>query len=75
VTLFAYPFGGRGDFNPELEAMVKQSGYKAACSALRGVNRPGANRFALRRIYVRNEPLPVFALRLLACGQEWLSQD
>jgi peptidoglycan/xylan/chitin deacetylase (PgdA/CDA1 family) len=74
VTLFAYPFGGRRDFNPELEALVKQSGYKAACSALRGVNRPDANRFALRRVYVRNEPLPVFALRLLACGQEWLSQ-
>ena len=74
VTLFAYPFGGREDFNPELEARVKSSGYRAACSALRGVNRPGANRFALRRIYVRNEPLPLFALRLLAGGQEWLSQ-
>ena len=72
VTLFAYPFGGRGDFNLELEAMVKQSGYRAACSALRGVNRPGANRFALRRIYVRNEPLPVFALRLLSAA--WRSK-
>ena len=74
VTLFAYPFGGRGVFNSDLEAMVKDSGYRAACSALRGVNRPDANRFALRRIYAGNVPLRLFVLRLLACRQERLSQ-
>jgi D-aspartate ligase len=63
-TLFAYPFGEREHFNSEMEAMVRKAGYKAACSAIEGVNFPGTNRFALHRIHVRDEPTPIFALKL-----------
>ena len=65
ITLFAYPFGGRKHFNPAIEVLTQRAGYRAACSTIRGANRPGVNRFALLRTYVRDEPTPIFALRLL----------
>lgn len=64
IPLFAYPFGGREHFNPGIQAMVEKAGYKAACSAIEGVNFPGADRLALPRIHVRDEPASIFALRL-----------
>ncbi len=65
ISFFAYPFGAHGDFNSNIELLVEQSGYRAACSAIEGVNLPGANRFALRRLHVQDDPASIFALKLL----------
>ncbi len=50
AEFFAYPNGGRSDFNVEIERMVAESGYRAACSALPGRNTDLAERYALRRM-------------------------
>lgn len=64
VTLFAYPFGGPADFNRETQALVRKAGYTAACSTILGVNESGANRLALKRVGVHDDPPGLFAFRL-----------
>lgn len=49
VTQFAYPFG---QFNEAVRGATERAGYRVACSTQPGFNRPGADRFALRRIDV-----------------------
>jgi peptidoglycan/xylan/chitin deacetylase (PgdA/CDA1 family) len=49
VTHFAYPFG---QFNESVRSATERAGYRTACSAQTGFNRPGVDRFALRRIDV-----------------------
>lgn len=50
VAFFSYPWG---KFNPEIEDMVKNYGYKAAFSTLPGKNGPGEDILALKRILIR----------------------
>lgn len=47
VRHFCYPFGG---WTPAVRDAVIEAGYKTACSVEFGVNPPGSDRFALRRI-------------------------
>jgi peptidoglycan/xylan/chitin deacetylase (PgdA/CDA1 family) len=47
VTTFAYPYG---DLNPEVERMVEESGYEAACSIVRGNIQSWCGRFRLKRV-------------------------
>lgn len=65
ITLFAYPFGGLNSFNAETQRLVKQAGYKAACTTLLGVNKEAADRWTLRRIGVNDDPPCLFAFKSL----------
>ncbi len=49
VTLFAYPNGQRSDFNNEAKAMLKELGYQAALTTIRGFNTCFVDPFELRR--------------------------
>jgi len=51
VSLFSYPFGY---FNPRLEELVRQAGYRAAVSTFRGKVHYPEERFCLKRIPVHH---------------------
>lgn len=49
VNTFAYPFGRKEQFTPELFALLEQEGFVCAVSTELGYNSPEEERFALRR--------------------------
>jgi len=49
ISFFAYP---RGDYNQSVMDAVMAGGYEAAVSSDDGINRPGQNLLALRRVFV-----------------------
>lgn len=66
VTMFAYPNGGAERyFTPELQRVVAEAGFDAACSSTNGFAGRGSDLYALERIEVaeRLEDL-VFALEI-----------
>jgi peptidoglycan/xylan/chitin deacetylase (PgdA/CDA1 family) len=50
VTHFAYPNGQRADVSPGVRAIVEGAGFASASTTLGGVNRPGSDRFSLKRV-------------------------
>lgn len=53
VNSLSYPVGGAAAYNDEVAAVVRDSGYLAACSYVSGANRVrGADHFALQRLHV-----------------------
>ena len=54
VTTFAYPFGGRGDYNLETVASVERAGFSCACSNFPGWGVPGVSLYELPRYLVRD---------------------
>ncbi len=62
---FCYPNGEENDFLPEIERMVREAGFAYACSTVEGINRPGGDVYALRRLWTSEESLPLFAARLV----------
>lgn len=52
IEAFAYPFGSDLDFNRCTKALVREHGYSFALSNRYGVNVPGCDRWALRRIWI-----------------------
>jgi len=54
VRYFAYPNGRREDFNSMVIDELKQAGYHAAFTSMRGLFRPGDDLFEIRRISVNN---------------------
>jgi peptidoglycan/xylan/chitin deacetylase (PgdA/CDA1 family) len=67
VSYFAYPNGTAADFDDATIAALKQAGYSAAVTTIRGVNRSGADLYRLRRtgIYL-TDTLGVIKLKLAA---------
>jgi len=65
VNTFAYPNGQPDDFNPEIKQIVKNAGYKLACSTIFGKNDLRADPYELKRIYTSGNNLVKFALRLI----------
>ena len=63
VTLLAYPFGERGDFNEATKQAAREAGYHAAVAGYRGVVDRNTDLFAIPRIPT-NEDLDRFKLRL-----------
>jgi len=61
---FAYPNGGAGDFDETTVTCVRDAGFVAACTTVRGSNRSGCDRFTLRRLGVGEEPCLLLAARL-----------
>jgi peptidoglycan/xylan/chitin deacetylase (PgdA/CDA1 family) len=63
-TLFAFPNGAAGDFDRITLSVLRAAGFTAACTMVRGSNRPGCDPFTLRRIGVGDEPRLVLGARL-----------
>src|SRR5262245_46688267 len=55
VPLFCYP---RGHFDETVKDLVREAGYRAACTTQPGTNGPHADLFALRRTYVSRRDTP-----------------
>ena len=68
VRHFAYPNGEASDFTRDHEELVFRAGFDSACTSILGLNNEKTNRYALRRIYAKEEPLAVFAARLAGVG-------
>ena len=49
VSHFAYPFGGRGDFDDRSVDAVRSAGFDTACTTLPGTARSGADPYRLPR--------------------------
>lgn len=65
APMFAYPYGGRGDFTPARLAQVKAAGYSANCSAYGGVNPLHPDRWNIRRFGVDHQfSVPVLRSRI-----------
>ncbi len=64
VELFAYPGGRQIDFTDETARIVAEEGFAAACTTIEGLNDATSDPFALHRFRARDEPLPLFTLRL-----------
>jgi peptidoglycan/xylan/chitin deacetylase (PgdA/CDA1 family) len=77
VDLFAYPHGRAIDYTDETARIVAEEGFQAACTTIEGLNDATSDPFALHRFCVRDEPLPLFALRLsghLGIMKRWVTR-
>ena len=63
VTMLAYPYGERGDFNETTRRVARECGFEYAFAAYRGVVDDRTDPFAIPRIPT-NEDLERFAFRL-----------
>lgn len=62
IAFFCYP---RGDFNDAVKQMVRDEGYRAACSTLPGVNDRRTDLFELKRTYIsRHDSAKEFAKKM-----------
>ena len=63
TTLFAYPNGREGDFNPSIQTLVRDAGFKAAVTTVWGGNTARTDCFALRRQPGSGRDTALFGLR------------
>jgi len=61
---FAYPNGSAIDFTDDTVRIVRDAGFRSACTTVRGSNAGGCDLLRLARIGVGNEPTLVLAARL-----------
>ncbi|HIJ74879.1 MAG TPA: polysaccharide deacetylase family protein [Candidatus Hydrogenedentes bacterium] len=62
---FAYPFGAAADYNALSVRIVRECGFPVAASNRYGGNRPGADRWQLRRIWIdATDTLPTFKAKV-----------
>jgi peptidoglycan/xylan/chitin deacetylase (PgdA/CDA1 family) len=66
ISLFAYPFGTPLDFDTETRHAIVKAGYRGACTTIEGLVGPDVDPLALPRLKARDEPVWMFAVRLLA---------
>jgi peptidoglycan/xylan/chitin deacetylase (PgdA/CDA1 family) len=73
VLDLAFPFGRSDDFGPLAYETARTCGYRSAVTTVWGVNTPGADMHALRRVQLGDEPtIGKFGLRL---HREFLRSD
>jgi peptidoglycan/xylan/chitin deacetylase (PgdA/CDA1 family) len=65
VKYFCYPVGG---FNREVISLVKQSGFKGACTTNKGKGWLNKNIYALKRIKMKDSDIKAFNLWRKLCG-------
>jgi len=61
---FAYPNGSARDFGDETVSAVERAGFRAACTTVRGSNRPGCDLLRLRRIGIGSDSTTLVEARL-----------
>jgi peptidoglycan/xylan/chitin deacetylase (PgdA/CDA1 family) len=71
VDSFAYPFGSRADFTVETESIVREAGYRRACSTIERLTGPDVDPFTLGRITVYDWDEEDFAYILLRHWTAW----
>lgn len=64
VTSFAYPFGGRGDYQPATAGLVQAAGFHCACSNFQGHVHLDTDPYQLPRYLVRDWDGDTFARHL-----------
>ena len=64
VTGFSYPYGSRSDYTDESISLIKEAGFKCACSNFEGKVNSKADLFQLPRFLVRNWNREEFTRRL-----------
>jgi peptidoglycan/xylan/chitin deacetylase (PgdA/CDA1 family) len=69
-TCFAMPNGSARDFDPATLEILGAQGFRAACTMIRGPNRPGCDLLTLRRIGVGSDPGFVLEARLAGLFDE-----
>jgi len=74
IDQFAYPFGSRtyGDFDRDLEEMLRRLGYQGACTTVIGRCAPGADLHALPRIPMENSDSAFRVRCKLAGAYDWV---
>src|SRR5262249_17045426 len=66
ADLFAYPNGGRADFTPATQALLRRLGYRCGLTSIPGLNRRGRDLYALRRVHVgADTSFATFEVRML----------
>jgi peptidoglycan/xylan/chitin deacetylase (PgdA/CDA1 family) len=75
VNLFAYPFGAGsyGDFNSVTLHMLRQAGYRAACTGEISAVTRGSHLYELPRIPVRETDTPLRFKQKLFGAFEWIN--
>ena len=63
-TSFAFPNGRAQDFTAVTCELLRAAGFTAACTTIRGSNRPGCDPLRLRRLGIGSDPAFVVAARL-----------
>jgi len=61
APIFANPFG---ETAPAVVELLSRTGYRAACSSVVGVNRPGENLYMIRRLSVPASRFGLWEFRL-----------
>ena len=70
--IFSYPFGDEGYRNNGLVDVLRDNGYKGACTTIQGLNSKDTPAFRLRRIDVGFPmPFPEFVSRVLGVTSLW----
>jgi peptidoglycan/xylan/chitin deacetylase (PgdA/CDA1 family) len=55
INGFAYPYGTFRDIDPKIGELIARTGFSWAVTSISGVNKPGSNRFALRRTMIEDK--------------------
>ncbi|HKB07138.1 MAG TPA: polysaccharide deacetylase family protein [Candidatus Polarisedimenticolia bacterium] len=76
ISLFAYPFGSPvyGDFDPNLEEMLRAQGYVAACTTVIGRCAEGADLYAMPRIPMEDADGPFRVRCKLSGAYDWVGR-
>jgi peptidoglycan/xylan/chitin deacetylase (PgdA/CDA1 family) len=64
VDTFAYPNGEVGEFNKDIERMLKAMGFICACTNIEGYNDKHTDLFELKRMYTSEVSIARFAFRV-----------
>jgi hypothetical protein len=64
VNTIAYPYGGAGDFNQDTLNIVREAGFKAACTTIGGFVTKNRDAVALPRCWVGDWELSTFKQQL-----------
>jgi peptidoglycan/xylan/chitin deacetylase (PgdA/CDA1 family) len=70
VSIFSYPHGGHADFTSATVQLVREAGYRLACTAYPGLTRTWTDRYRLPRVVVEDWDGDEFARRL----RDWLPE-
>jgi hypothetical protein len=72
VTAFAYPFGTRADYSPEVAEVLREEGYDLAFTSQHGAVRGGFDPLLLPRVKVESgDPSWVFPLLCRGAMDAW----